>query len=402
MFENVEIENLDHFGYGIAHINNKVIFIKNALPSEIVDIEITEDKKSFSKARVINFKKISKERIDSTCPFFNECGGCQFLSLEYAKTLEYKKQKALELLEKNKINYQGEIEVIKNCKPLNYRNKVSLKIINGDIGYFEESTHTLVKINNCLVANNSINKIIENYNLLNIKNGNLTIRVNSNDEVLLIINSPEEKYNIELAKLKEIAKLIGIVYNNKTIYGQDFFYERINGMLLKVSFDSFFQVNPYITKELLELVTDNITDGTVLDLYGGVGILGLTASKKAGEVISVEIIPNAILNGIENAKLNHRDNIKFLLGDVAKTVNKLNKKFDTIIVDPPRKGLDKKTINFLKEQKAKEIIYVSCNVNTLIRDLKELEELYNIKTYKILDMFSYSYHMENFVVLIRK
>ena len=403
MYQNIEIEKLDHFGRGIAFINDKIVFVNNALPGEIVDLIITNEKKKFSEAEVIGYIKKSSGRVESKCPYFDLCGGCNLLFFNYDKTLDFKLNKVKELIIKNKIDYKDDLEIIKNENNFNYRNKVTLKIVDGCIGFYQDSTHKLVEISECIVANNEINKVIKNYKLLNIENGSLTIRCNYNKEVILIINSSSNNYEIEIGKLKEIIKLVGIVYNDKTIYGDNFFYERIGGYLFKVSYNSFFQVNPYICEKLFNLIKDNIdSNSLVLDLYCGVGTLGIVSSSKAKEVLSVEIVKNAVVNGIQNAKLNKKDNIKFMLGDVGEIVKKINKDFDTLIIDPPRSGLSKNTISFVKEKLPSKIIYVSCDVNTLMRDLKLLEDLYIIKEYKILDMFSYSYHLESFVVLERR
>lgn len=403
MYQNVLIESLDHFGRGVAHINKKTIFISNALPEEVVNIEIIEDKKSYSVGKVVKYISKSNKRINSKCPYFLECGGCNLLFYEYRNTLDFKLNKVRELLKKNNINYSGDIEIINNENYFNYRNKISLKIVKGKIGYFKENSHDLVEIKECLVAKKAINKVIKNYKLLNIENGSLVVRCNYNDEILLVINSEDKNYNIDLGKLKEIVKVIGIVYNDKLVYGQDFFYERIGGMLFKVSYNSFFQVNPYITEKLFKLIEDNISsDSTVLDLYSGVGTLSMVASKKAKEVIGIEIVKNAVVNASKNALLNKRNNLKFMLGDVAKVLQKLKISFDTLIVDPPRSGIDNITKNYIKNNKPKNIIYVSCDVNTLMRDLKNLEELYEMKSYKILDMFSYSYHLESICYLSKR
>ena len=399
----VLIESLDDFGRGVTHINDKVVFVPNALPNELVEIEITSDSKKYSEARVVKYLEKSKDRLQSLCPYFEVCGGCHLLHLSYEKTLEYKQSKIKNLLKKNKINYEKEIEIVKNDNPYYYRNKISLKVENGKIGYYKESTHELIEIKSCMISKPSINEVIKNYKLLNLENAKLTIRSNYNDEILLIIESASKEYNIDLEQLKEKIKLVGIVYNNIIIYGENFFYERIRGKLFKVSFDSFFQVNECITSKLFALIKNNIDqNSTVLDLYSGVGTLGIIASSNSKEVYSVEIIKNAVLNGISNAKLNQANNIKFMLGDVSKTVNKLNIDFDTLIVDPPRKGLDKKTREFILKKMPKKIIYVSCDPNTLIRDILELESIYEIEDFKIMDMFSYTYHVESLCVLKKK
>ena len=399
----VLIEKLDDFGRGIAHINNKVVFIANALPEELVEIKIINDKKSYMEASVVKYIKLSKDRIESMCPYFEACGGCSLIHLNYEDTLKFKQNKIKNLLKKYKINYDKELEIVKNDNPLYYRNKVSLKIENGHLGYYEENTHKLLEIKECMMAKHSINEVIKNYQLLNLKDAKLTIRSNYNDEILIIIEANAKEYNIELAKLKEKIKLVGIIYNGITIYGENFFYERINGKLFKVSYNSFFQINENITNKLFALIENNIDkDSTVLDLYSGVGTLGIVASSKDQTVYSIEIIKNAVLNGITNAKLNQKTNIKFMLGDVAKLVDKVNLAFDTVIIDPPRKGLDKKTKEFILKKLPAKIIYVSCEANTLMRDLKELENIYEIIDYKILDMFSYTYHVESFCILKRK
>lgn len=398
----VLIEILDDYGRGITHINNKVVFVENALPHEEVEIQITSDHKKYDEAKVMKYVKKSKDRIESICPHFNECGGCNLLHLSYEDTLLFKREKIKSLLEKAKIEYKKEIEIIKNDNPFYYRNKISMKIENGKIGFYKDNTHELVEIKKCFLAKEPINEVIKNYKLLNLLNASLTVRCNNNNEILLIIESEEKNYNIELAKLKEKIKLVGIVYNNKTIYGDNFFYERINNQLFKVSYDSFFQINNYVASKLFNLIKNNISENSiVLDLYSGVGTLGISASSSSKEVYSMEIVKNAVLNGITNAKLNKINNMKFLLGDVSKTISKLNIYFDTLIIDPPRKGLDKNSKNFILQKLPQKIIYVSCDPHTLMRDLKELEKEYEIVELKILDMFSYTYHTECCVKLSR-
>ena len=396
MDQNVLIESLDYFGRGIAHIDNKIVFVSNALPNELVNIKITNTKNRYNEAIVTKYIKTSNKRIDSICPYFNKCGGCQLLNLKYEDTIAFKLNKVKDLLKKNNIIVNN-LEIINNKDNLYYRNKLSLKIINEEIGFYENKTHNLIKIDKCFIANNSINEVIDNYKLLNIKNGDLIIRTNSNNEILLIINSLD-KINIDINNLKEKVKLIGIVYNNKTIYGNNFYYERIYHKLFKISYDAFFQINPYITTKIFQELENNLKDSkNVLDLYCGVGTLSIIASDYAN-VLGVEIIDNAVIDATYNARLN--DSLaKFVLGDVSKVVNKLNINFDTLILDPPRRGIDKNTINFILNKLPNKIIYISCDVATLIRDIKLLENNYKIISYKIFDMFSYTYHLESFVVL---
>ena len=163
MYQNIEIEKLDHFGRGIAFINAKIVFVKNALPQENVDLKIIKENKKYREAIALKHNKISDKRIKSKCPFFGVCGGCDLLFYDYIETINFKLNKAYELIKKNKINYKKNILVVKNKNEFNYRNKVSLKIVKGHIGFYQENTHKLEEINNCKVANRNINKVIEKY-----------------------------------------------------------------------------------------------------------------------------------------------------------------------------------------------------------------------------------------------
>lgn len=396
MYE-VEIKKMDHEGRGIGYIDNIVTFIPNALPEEVVVCEIVEKKKKYNIAKIIEYKKKSNNRVEPFCPYYKKCGGCNLEHISYEETLKYKKEKVENIFTKEKIKIP-KLEIIENSSPKNYRNKLSLKIKDGKIGFFEENTHELIEIKACLLAKDCINQCVESLKKLQIKNGKVTIRTNYNEELLIIIET-KDNLKFEMNVFEKI-KVVGVILNNKTIYGENFFYERMNGFLFKVSFDAFFQINPFITTKLFSLLEENITDtNTVLDLYSGVGTLGLIASKKAKKVYSIEIIKNAVLDNIENKKLNKKENIFPMLGDAEKILPKIKDEFDTIIIDPPRKGLDKNSCHLILNSKAKKTVYISCNPMTLVRDLKELTNKYEIEKFYILDMFSYTHHVECVCVL---
>ncbi len=394
MYE-VKIERLDHLGRGIGYIENKITFIPNTLPSELVVCQIVKERKKYNVGKLIEIIEPSKKRVTPFCPFYNHCGGCHLEHLNYEASLEYKEEKVKNIFKIDKV------EVIKNEHPKNYRNKITLKVRNKKIGFYESQTNTLVEIKACFLANESINEVIKRLNKLNIKNGEIIIRCNTNQEILLIINTKEEIKFIE-EEFKGI-KLVGVLLNNQTLYGQNFFYERIHGLLFKISYDAFFQINPYIVDKLFGLIEQELeASKTILDLYSGVGTLGMVASNKAEKVISIELIKNAVLDNIQNAKLNKKTNIYPVLGDASQALSKIKEPFDFIMVDPPRKGLDKSSLTLLLKSKAKKIIYISCDPMTLKRDLEELKKEYNIEKFYILDMFSYTYHIESFCVLKKK
>lgn len=390
----VHIDRMDHFGNGIGNINGKIIFVKGALPGETVDVTITKDKKSFMEGNISTIIYKSSKRVEPFCKYFGVCGGCSLCHLNYENTLEYKKERVKNILSKFDI---PKINVIRNENDLYYRNKIELKIVDGKLGFYEKNTHNLIEIKECKVTKKSINKSFEFVKNMTLENANVTIRANYNDEVLIIIDSKEKPVILN----PEDYKIVGIVLNDKCIYGQDNFMEKTNNLFFTVSYNSFFQVNNYINLELFNLIKENIVGKTVLDLYSGVGTLSIVASKVVDKVYSIEVIPNAVKNALINAKINKCDNINFILGKVEDKIGFINDKIDTIIVDPARAGLDKKTTEVINKISPQRIIYVSCDTQSLANNLVDLAN-YEIKKFYILDMFSYTYHIECFCILDRK
>lgn len=390
----VHIDRMDHFGNGIGNINGKIIFVKGALTGETVDVTITKDKKSFMEGTINTIIYKSSKRVEPFCKYFGVCGGCSLCHLNYENTLEYKKERVKNILSKFDI---PKINVIRNENDLYYRNKIELKIVDCKLGFYEKSTHNLIEIKECKVTKKSINKSFEFVKNMKLENANVTIRANYNDEVLIIIDSKEKPVILN----PEDYKIVGIVLNDKCIYGQDNFMEKINNLFFTVSYNSFFQVNNYINLELFNLIKENIVGKTVLDLYSGVGTLSIVASKVVDEVYSIEVTQNAVKNALINAKINKCDNINFILGKVEDKIGFINDKIDTIIVDPARAGLDKKTIEVINKISPQRIIYVSCDTQSLANNLVDLAN-YEIKKFYILDMFSYTYHIECFCILDRK
>ena len=388
----VKIEKMDDLGRGITYILGKVTFVPYTITGDIVDITVTKNKKKYNEAKVNKFIAASPNRITPICPYFTKCGGCTLQSMSYENTITYKKEKVENIFNKNKI--ATSFEVVENPTPYHYRNKITLKIVEGTIGFYTDKTHQIVGITSCAISNDAINEALFLVPNFHIKNGTISIRCNQNSEILFTIDT-NDTLNIDIEAIKEKIKLVGIVLNNKPYYGEDYLFERINHMLFKISYDSFFQVNPNVASKMFQIVGDNIThNDKVLDLYCGVGTFSLTAAKKAHEVVGIEIVPNAILNAIYNASLNDLTNVHFVLNDVSTAILQMPLDFTKVIVDPPRSGLDKNTIDNILKINPKTIIYISCDPQTLVRDCKLLESKYTVEKVYVLDMFSYTYHVE--------
>lgn len=397
---NILVTKLDDFGRGIGYVDNKIIFIKNALPDEIVDVDIVKDTKKYYEGNVIKYIKVSGKRKQVKCPFYDRCGGCNLLHITYDDSIQYKVDKVKNILDKF-ASIKNNIEIIKNDNPFNYRNKIELKIENNKWGYYNSSTHNFVEINECLIAKKSINDVIFNKEFIKVNNGSITIRSNYNDEILLCIET-KDKVDIDIDSLKNNIKLVGVVVNNKTYYGDNFFYEMINDKIFKVNYNSFFQINNYITKEMIKVINDNCSGKILLDLYCGVGFLGQVIDYEFDKIYGIELNRNSVIDAINNAKINKIINTYYMCGDSSKLISNIKENIDTLIIDPPRSGLYKNMVNDVLDISSDKIIYVSCNPVSLARDLSLLKDNYNVEKIYMLDMFSNTYHVECVSVLHRK
>lgn len=394
---NVKVEKLDDFGRGIGYVDNKIIFIRDVMIGEVVDVNIIKETNKYYEGEVIKYIKKSNDRVNVSCPYYKFCGGCNILHMNYDNQIEYKKDKLKNILKKFS-NLNIDIDVIKNKDVIGYRNKIELKIQDNRWGYYNSSTHNFVEIDKCLLAKDSINKVIENKKYINVNNGSITIRSNYNDEILLCIET-KDKVDIDVDSLKKNIKLVGIIVNDDTFYGDNFFYEMINNKLFKVNYNSFFQINNYITKEMINIINNNCSGKILLDLYCGVGFLGQVIDYEFDKIYGIELNRNSVIDAINNAKINKISNTYYMCGDSSKLINNIKENIDTLIIDPPRSGLYKNMVNDVLNISSDKIIYVSCNPITLVRDINLLKEKYVVEKIYLLDMFSNTYHFESVCVL---
>ena len=396
MTTKIEIKKLDNEGRGIGYLDNKIVFVNNALPNEIVEAEITKNKKKYSEAITKEVIEKSPLRVIPKCPYYDKCGGCNLMHIGIDSQEDYKLEKSKDILYKY-ANLDKEIKLIKSNKDLYYRNKITFKVENYKYGFYNKDTHNLCSVENCLLANNEINSFLHNHDFLTVKDGTVTVRVNYLNELLIDIKSDSKvTFNDVPNNIK------GIVLNDKTIYGENYFYDMIGDMKFKISYNSFFQINNYIANEIFKLLNVYLSGENLLDLYCGVGTLGLSLKNNFNKIVGIEKIENAILNAKDNAKSNGVTNAKFFAGDTDKILSELNEEFDTIIVDPPRSGLNKETIDLILDINPKKICYVSCDQLTLSRDLKVLQDKYYISKINVLDMFPNTYHVESVCLLCRR
>ncbi len=381
----VKIIDEDNIGNGIAKIDNFVIFVKNALKNEEIEIEITKINKHFAIGKIINIISKSDKRIAVVCKYYDICGGCNFLHTTYENEIN-NKINYLEKLFNTKINY------LTNKNELYYRNKVSLHVINGKLGYFNDKTHNLCEIDHCYLLNPKINlklSEIKKYNLDNINE--IMIRC-INDKIMINISTNNE--NIDLKNID----CDSLYINNKFIKGEKYLIDTINNIKYSIYPMSFYQVN----SEVMKLIYDTAkyyagSDNTLLDLYCGTGTIGIYLKDNFKQITGLEINSTSIENANINLKLNNIKNINFI-NDAAKNIQG---KYDVIIVDPPRSGLSNDVINYLNNSNSNKIIYISCNPNTLKRDIDKLKN-YILDDISAASMFPRTKHIESVCKLIRK
>ncbi|MBE6151321.1 MAG: class I SAM-dependent RNA methyltransferase [Firmicutes bacterium] len=401
---NQKIEKLDHFGRGIIKKDNDIIFVENALPNDIVDISITKQKKNIKEAEVTKYIERSNYYKDSICPYSNVCGGCNIINLIYNEQLPYKKTKVQELIDKMlrmdiKIN-----EVISSNQEYNYRNKITIHSKDNQLGLYKKKSNDLVEINECKLVNEKINEILKRIKSYQENNkcqiADLIIKTTTLNESMISIYGSMDYEHFK----KEFSDIKVIIINNQIITKDKYIKEKLLNKEFYISNHSFFQVNMYTTNLLYEKVIDLIKNKnykTCLDLYCGTGTITILVSDYIDKVYGIEVVEDAVNDANKNKELNNKNNIEFILGKTEEHIHKF-KDIDLIIVDPPREGLDKITKENLKRINPKTIIYVSCEPSTLMRDLNDLKDKYNIKEISICDMFPNTYHVESIALLTRK
>lgn len=397
---NVKIEKLDHFGRGITEINNKICFVENALPNEIVKINIIKETKKYYVAEVVDFIEKSPNRIIEKCPYYSIfCGGCDLEHLSFKKENEFKRRKVQELLVKfAKINPTKVKETVFSDEYY-YRNKVKFHGKDKQLGYYQKGSNNLIKIDKCYLLNPRINSILKELNSAKNNITEVIIRTSNNQEEIMLKISGEV---LNINDLKE--KVDVLVYNDEYLTEKKRIITSIGNKKYYLSIDSFFQVNEKLTEKLYDKVkteVEKIKPKRLLDLYSGTGSFGIYVSEFVDDfVIGVDYSKSNIEDANLNKKLNNITNIEFIENKVENVIEDF-KDIDMIIVDPPRLGLDQKTIENIKRLSPSNIVYVSCDPATLARDINLLKE-YEVVEVTPFNMFPRTYHVETVSILKRK
>lgn len=441
----VEIIDNGFEGEGIAKIDGYTIFVPNAIKGEKVKILIVKVLSSHAFGKIIEVIEASKYRVESDCSTYKRCGGCNLRHIKYEKTLEMKQNAVQSLVNKTLNNKIKVSKVVGMENPFYYRNKAQYPVgldKNGNpvIGVFANRTHEIIQMQDCKIQHKESEKIAkyifdlwnkEKLSIYNETTGkgllrHIVIKIGfKTNEIMciLVINGKDIPNEVQIIRtiINEFPNVKTIVKNintkntnvilgkeNINIYGDGTISDKLGNLVFKISPLSFYQVNPVQTEKLYSIGVEaaKITnDDVVFDLYCGIGTISLFMAQYAKKVYGVEIVEQAVEMAKENAKINGIDNVDFFAGDVEHVLDDLinRKKIipDVVMIDPPRKGLDKKSIQNLLSVAPKRLVYISCNPATLVRDLASFEDKYEIKSITPVDMFPFTSSIESVAVLLK-
>lgn len=435
------IESLNSQGQGICSFEGLKIFLDYVLPSELVTLKIHSQKRNYGLGTLIEIKTPSPHRQKPPCAIFESCGGCQLMHLNDTEQLRFKTQKVKDAIVRIGQLNNTVLDCIPSITSSHYRNKIQLPFFTHQgriqLGLYQKGTHQPIPLKNCYIHGmlgeqvlTSIAELVVDYPLDIFSEENpsglrhlLIKSALKNNQCLVIFIAGSKKH---LSILKNIAHTLmnthpeiqGVLLNiNKKRYntitgdhtillaGQDYLIETLNGLSFKISGHSFFQVNPYQAEKLYQKAleyADLNSSMTVLDAYCGLGTLSLMAAIKAKHVTGVECVEAAVLDAKDNALLNQITNATFVCKNIEEYIQTMDA-FDTIFLNPPRKGCDESVLKAITLKKPKKLIYISCDPATLARDLKRLTiEGFSVKEIQPFDMFPQTAHVETIAYLTSK
>lgn len=438
----LEITALSNQGYGIGRYNNIAVFVPTTAVGDIISARITGIYKNHCFAELKELSTPSTNRVENKCKAYPACGGCSLRHISYESELKAKEsfvQENLARIGKSQLKLEG---IIPSPITERYRNKAQypVGIVNGEvaIGFYEKGSHNLIPLEDCLIQPKQYTKIcsivkdfltefnIPIYNEETHKGIARHIYIRSSADckeimVTIVVNSntlpkweslcdrlTQSIPEIVSVNLSINTKKTNVVLGNeeKLLYGKSYITDDLLGVNLQLSSKSFYQVNREATQLLYKKVEDyaQLTgEEVLLDLYCGIGSIGLTLAQSVKELVGIEIVARAVKDAEENAQRNNITNARFIKADAGKGAQQLKKQGllpDVIVVDPPRKGLDENTISAVVEMQPTRVVYVSCNSATLARDIKRFaDQGYNAVKGTAVDLFPRTPHVEAVVLL---
>lgn len=394
----LEIKKWGINGEGIGYHNHKPVFISGAIPGEFVEVKIEENKERYMIGKLVEVKEEASARRYPFCSLWQSCGGCSLMHVRYKNQCKMKEQAVKEALVKY-AGYKGKVEpIIKNPDPLNYRNSCKLPIRNGKTGMYVKNSRKFIEIERCYIHAKILEKtrqeVVEIFEEFDTSHFKTLVMKEYDEKIQMILVTEVGSIDAELIKkLSQLENVVSIWQSIKMdesidvfgktmihLYGDKTMTLSLNDIQCMILPRSFFQLNTKQAIRLYEIVNEFTPQSNlIVEAYSGIGAISLFVHDKAKEVIGIESILDAVNNANENAKINHCDNVRFICGDAAEQFKKIKKPIDTLIVDPPRKGLSTDMKNSILDSNIETLIYVSCNPSTLAKDIKVLKKKYKIQ-----------------------
>ncbi|NOZ26302.1 MAG: class I SAM-dependent RNA methyltransferase [Nitrospirae bacterium] len=387
-------------GYTLCR-DDGVIFLRGALPGEVVEAEVVEKKRDYSVAAVMEVLEPSPDRVGPACPVFGICGGCHYQYIAYERQVRMKEEIVLDCIERiGKTDASLAPSLVSS--PWHYRKRAQFKVSpDGKTGFYRRQSNDVVEFDECLLLSPEINDFLGRIRAAGVPRGVKEIHVQSGDVLLVSVKGD----TFDTAAVTEVLRssgASGVVFEDGTSVGAGRICLDLNGYHYMVSERSFFQVNWELNRELVSVVSafaDAIRPARVIDLYCGAGNFSIPLSPFVSEISAVEENPHAFRDARENTKLNRTGNVR--------VVNKSAEEFDPgggadmIVLDPPRAGLTKRVVERVKAASPVWIVYISCNPSTFARDVERLKGSYALDSVRVVDMFPQTYHIEVLGILKR-
>lgn len=426
----VDCESLSDLGYGVAHVDGMAVFVSGLLPEEKARVRIIKAFKNYAIARIEELLIESPDRVKPKCVYAGKCGGCSFQHLSYPAQLKWKQKELSHLFREVDPNLNV-LPVLGMEDPYYYRNKAQfpIRVKDGRLqaGFYRPKSNDIIDMEECLIQSRPINEVFawlkQNLSLKSAQElRHLFIRASKATGEMQVVFIGRENQDLErIAKrlVKNFPQITSVVFNRNTrddnvilgeesevLYGSSTILEECLGLKIRLDFRSFFQVNPSQMEVLYQKALDFADlkpEDRVVELYAGTGTIGMLASRKAGFVAGVEIVPEAVENARENLELNQIKNAEYICMDASAYAAKAKGEADVVIVDPPRKGMDSQGIQDILTLSPRKVVYISCNPRTLARDMKVfMEHGYRAKAIQPVDMFAQTAGVECVTCLERQ
>ncbi len=396
--ENINQGRIESYGYdgeGVTRLDGKVVFIPYVLKDEVIKYKIISSHSSFMNGKSVDIIEKSPDRVIAPCKYFGNCGGCSYQHTNYQNELEIKKQLLVQQLKK--VGFNEDVKVIKSPKEYGYRNKIRLFVGKDGLSLRERGSHKFCKIDKCLLVSDRMNnavQIIDRFiiaqKLIDIFTEVVIREENGSISVLFYKKKGSREINYQgvYLILNDFTGIFECVGNNIVHkMGNTYLESNEHGLVCKFKPNSFHQVNSFLVSDLYRFVVDNIVGDSVINCYSGGGVLSGFIASKNKRVVGIELgkseHEDAEKLKEENALYTHLTNIH---GDCADVLPNFEM-CDTVIVDPPRAGLDKRVVESINSKDCKRLVYVSCNSATFIRDVERLNK-FNLVSVTLFDMFA--------------